>query len=102
MNDKHVRAMDPVIAGMAVKAEPSMTSAVIHLRVKLPAFLTNRDFVNVASFYILKDGSMILASTKCDDGETMAKPTSAYVRGAVTLSVYHIRPDYDGNVQHTR
>ena len=60
LTERHVRKMDPAMRGMIVKESPSLTSHVIHLLVKCPPFVSDRDFVNITFIYIFKDGSVLV------------------------------------------
>eukprot|EP01084_Bolivina_argentea_P098599 177183_1 len=100
MNPAHMFKMDTVMSNMDIVSQTSQSTAVIHIGVKMPFPLKARDFVNVAMLYFFKDGSCLMGSSSCKD-ETLLRNDKDYVRATITLSMYHIRPHYDGNMNKT-
>eukprot|EP01084_Bolivina_argentea_P192039 329736_1 len=99
-NEDHVRKMDPSIKDLIVKGSPSDTCHIIHILVKCPGFIADRDFLNIGAVYFFKDGSVLIVNAVCNDN-TLAPVTKDYIRGEIVLSVYHIRPNYDGNLNES-
>eukprot|EP01083_Nonionella_stella_P188979 697829_1 len=103
-SEKHVYRMDPVLKNMQMihgAAGESVSTALVHLFVKCPFPLTDRDFANVAMLYFFEDGSCLMGSTKCND-TSLFKDDKDHVRATITLMMYHIRPDYDGDMNRTK
>eukprot|EP00483_Globobulimina_turgida_P011899 UN11921 len=93
--------MDPSIKSLKLISTTSLTSHIIHICVKCPPFVTDRDFLNTCGIYMLKDGSCLIESVTCHNQDIVGE-TQGFVRGLITLSMYHIRPHYDGNIQHSK
>ena len=102
MKASNWKQIDDAIKKRTELKRTSKSSHVFHMLCKCPWPVSDRDMVSVNFVYPFQDGSVLYGWTGVNESNELTQYGGDCVRGDTTITMYHLRPDYDGNLQHTK
>eukprot|EP01084_Bolivina_argentea_P031220 57797_1 len=101
LNIYHRKQWDENLNTLIKFKQLSSFSSLVYILVNTPTFfIANRDFVAIVFCYPFEDGSVIMGTKSISHNEY--PETNNIVRGTINADFWHITPDFENNINHTK